>query len=91
MLTPAAGPAFRFVGTLSVSVLTVALFLGWGRVNADPATLSIDSPTPCGPSASTVTALAMETSEEWPGRRYLRMEAEEGVLPGPAGWAEAAG
>jgi len=45
VLTPAAGPAFRFVRTVSVSVLTVALFLGWGRVSADPATLSIDSPT----------------------------------------------
>jgi len=38
-----------------------------------------------------VTALAMETSEEWLGRRYLRMEAEEEVVPGPAHWAEAAG
>ncbi len=30
-----------------------------------------------------VSALAMETSEEWLERRYLRMEVEEETVPGP--------
>ena len=38
-----------------------------------------------------VTALAIEASEEWLGRRYLRMETEQEASRGPAGWAEAAG
>jgi len=37
-----------------------------------------------------VTALAMETSEEWLVRRYLRVEKEEEMVAGPAQWAEGA-
>ena len=38
---------------------------------------------PNGPSClRLVTALSMETSEEWQGRRYLPMEAAEGSAPG---------